>query len=96
MQPTLPAPSSSWRMFRCESPHMRVERTDEVEVEDLAPIKPGSIPDQVLTLLTKRPMRVAELHVVIGRTYGTTTDAVQRLRRRGLIKKGGQCQWTVA
>jgi predicted DNA-binding transcriptional regulator len=92
----LPVPSSTWRLFRNESPHLRVERTDVVEVEELAPIKPGSIPDQVLTLLTKRPMRVAEIHVAIGRTYGTATDAVQRLRRRGLIKKGGQCQWRVA
>ena len=94
--PALPAPSSSWRMFHSDSPHMRVERTDEIEVENPPPIKPGSIPDEVLKLLTKRPMRVAELHVVLGRTYGTTTAAIQRLRRRGLIKKGGQCQWRVA
>lgn len=97
MQPSLPAPSSSWRLFRNESPHLRVERIVEEEKPIREPpIRPGSIPEQMLELLRERPMRVVELARALGRTYGTTSYSMQRLRRRGLVKKNGECHWRPA
>jgi hypothetical protein len=82
-------------VFRNESPHMRVERVVEEPVEE-PPIRPGSIPDQMLELLRERPMRVVELARALGRTYGTTSYSMQRLRRRKLVKKDGRCHWRAA
>lgn len=96
----LPTPSSSWNLFRNSSPHLHVERVkdeeDEEESKPEPPIRAGSIPDQMLELLREKPMRVTELAKALGRTYGTTSYSMQRLRRRKLVKKAGECHWRPA
>ncbi len=93
----LPTPSSSWNLFRNASPHLSVERiVEEKKPVREPPIRAGSIPEQMLALLRERPMRVVELAKVLGRTYGTTSYSMQRLRRRELVKKAGRCHWRAA